>query len=234
MVAKKTDSTKKEKEAPKLAKNEVNIYSLSGKQTGTEDLQKEMFELKDNPELIAQYVRVYLYNQRQGTVSSQTRSEVTGTSQKVYRQKGTGRARHGAAKANLFRGGGVTFGPKPREFSMSLNKKQKLKALFVSLSQKAISKNIRLLDTTEIGKKPQTKTVVQFLKETELVDKKVLFVLSKMEKSPFVLSTQNIGKVDVIQASTINPYQILNHSELVFVDDALKALDSHFRKQHEN
>jgi len=117
---------------------------------------------------------------------------------------------------------------------MSLNKKQKLKALFVSLSQKAISKNIRLLDTTEIGKKPQTKTVVQFLKETELVDKKVLFVLSKMEKSPFVLSTQNIGKVDVIQASTINPYQILNHSELVFVDDALKALDTHFRKQHEN
>src|SRR3989338_3928790 len=134
MVAKKTDSTKKEKEAPKLAKNEVNIYSLSGKQTGTEELQKEMFELKDNPELIAQYVRVYLYNQRQGTVSSQTRSEVTGTSQKVYRQKGTGRARHGAAKANLFRGGGVTFGPKPREFSMSLNKKQKLKTLFITLS----------------------------------------------------------------------------------------------------
>jgi len=234
MVSTKTVSTKKEKEAPKLAKNEVNIYSLSGKQTGTEKLPKEIFEHEDNPELIAQYVRVYLHNQRQGTVSAQTRSEVTGTSQKVYRQKGTGRARHGAAKANLFRGGGVTFGPKPREFSMSLNKKQKLKALFVSLSQKAISKNIRLLDTSEIGKKPQTKTVFQFLKETELVDKKVLFVLSKMEKSPFVLSTQNIGKVDVIQASTINPYEILNHSELIFVDDALKALDTHFRKQHEN
>jgi len=234
MVAKKTDSTKKEKEAPKLAKNEVNIYSLSGKQTGTEDLQKEMFELKDNPELIAQYVRVYLYNQRQGTVSSQTRSEVTGTSQKVYRQKGTGRARHGAAKANLFRGGGVTFGPKPREFSMSLNKKQKLKALFITLSQKAKSKNICVLDTTGIEKKPHTKTIVQFLKAAELVDKKVLFVLSKMEKNSFILSTQNIGKVDVVQASTINPYQILNHSELIFVDDALKTLDAHFRKQHEN
>jgi len=234
MVATKKDITKKEKEAPKLSKNEVSVYSMSGKQTGTEKLQKEIFEHEDNPELIAQYVRVYLHNQRQGTVSAQTRSEVTGTTQKVYRQKGTGRARHGAAKANLFRGGGVTFGPKPREFSMSLNKKQKLKALFVSLSQKAKSKNIRVLDTAEVGKEPKTKMIAEFLKTTELDDKKVLFVLSKVEKSPFVLSTQNIGKVDIIQASTINPYQVLNHSELIFVDDSLKTLDAHFRKQHEN
>jgi len=220
MVATKTDTTKKTKAASKPAKNEVGIYSLSGKQTGTEKLQKEMFEHADNPALIAQYVRVYLHNQRQGTASAQTRSEVTGTTQKVYRQKGTGRARHGAAKANLFRGGGVTFGPKPRTFSLSLNKKQKKQALFIALSQKAHSKNIRVLDTTEIGKEPKTKKIVAFLKATDLNDKKVLFVLSKVEKNPFVLSTQNIQKVDVIQASTINPYEVLNHSELIFVDDA--------------
>lgn len=232
MEAKKIHTAIKNKTT--ATKNEVDVYSLSGKHIRTEKLLKDIFQKKNNPELIAQYIRIYLHNQRQGTVSAKTRAEVTGTTKKIYRQKGTGRARHGAAKANLFRGGGVTFGPKPRKFSLLLNKKQKKLALFITLSQKAKTKNIRILESNEIGKTPKTKTIVDFLKVTKLNKKKILFVFSQIEKNSFVLSSQNIESVDIMQASTLNPYQILNHDEIIFVDNALKTFNDHFTLKHEN
>lgn len=234
-ATKKTTATKtKAKIKAVISQDEVNIYALSGKAIGTEKLDKEIFQHKDNSELISQYVRMYLHNQHQGTASTKTRAEVIGSSKKIYRQKGTGRARHSAAKANLFRGGGVTFGPKPRVFSLSINKKQKKQALFITLSQKAKTKNIRILDASDIGASPKTKTVVSFLKEVDLTGKKILFVLSKLEKNPFILSAQNIKSIDIIQASIMNPYEVLNHKEVIFVDDALKTFVSHFAPQHEN
>ena len=229
---KKIKKTKAAKE--KSAYDEVSVYDLHGKPIKTEKLQKEVFQHKDNPALIAQYVRVYLNNQRQGTSSTKTRSEVSGTTKKMYKQKGTGRARHGAAKANLFRGGGVTFGPKPKEYSLNLNKKQKKQALFISLTQKARAKSIRVLDSSDMGKEPKTSIIAQFLTATKLSGKKVLFILSKLEKTSFVLSVRNIKSSDLIQSSTINPYEILNHDEIIFVDDSLQSFYSHFTKKNEN
>jgi len=234
VTTKKITTTTKVKVKEVISQDEVNIYALSGKAIGTEKLDKEIFQHKDNPELISQYVRMYLHNQHQGTASTKTRAEVIGSSKKIYRQKGTGRARHSAAKANLFRGGGVTFGPKPRVFSLSINKKQKKQALFITLSQKAKTKNIRILDASDIGTSPKTKTIESFFKEVELTGKKTLFVLSKLEKNPFILSVQNIKSLDMIQASILNPYEVLNHKEVIFVDDALKTFVSHFAPQHEN
>lgn len=234
MVAKKTTTTKKAAKETKAVKPAsklmMTVYDLAGKEVRSEVLDAHIFGHKDNTALLAQYMRVYLQNQRQGTVSAKTRGEVIGTTQKVYRQKGTGRARHGAAKANLFRGGGVTFGPRPRTFSLSLNKKQKKSALFISLSQKARMGAIKGLDAKDMGTKPSTKTVATFLNNTNLTDKKVLFILPKIEKTPFIQSVSNIKKATVIQGSTINPYVIANNDSIVFVESALKKVTDHFSK----
>lgn len=225
--------TKAKKETTKTVKLEAPIFGLDGKSTGAESLSKEIFGHEMNTKLIAHYVRVYQANQRQGNASAQTRADVTGSMQKIYRQKGTGRARHSTAKANLFRGGGVTFGPLVRDFSLSMNKKQKKQALFVSLSQKAQDGSIKVLDAKTMTKEPKTKTVFDALKAMKS-EGKVLVVMPKMEKNALMLSTRNIKNVDIAQAETINAYEVFNHNEVIFVDDAVKVLTNHFLKNENN
>src|SRR3989338_4919632 len=114
----------------------IPVYDLNGKEKGTVELAKEIFAVEASPKLLAQYVRVYLANRRQGTASTKTRGEITGSTRKIYKQKGTGRDRHGDIKAPIFVGGGTVGGPKPRDYSLKFNKKQTKKALFYSLSLK--------------------------------------------------------------------------------------------------
>src|SRR3989344_6029979 len=118
------------------------VYDLKGAKSGTLALPKEVFGTKVNNSLMAQAVRVYLANQRQGNATTKTRGEVQGSSKKIYRQKGTGRARHGSLRAPIFVKGGIVFGPKPRDFSLDLPKKMKRKALFSSLSAKAADSEV--------------------------------------------------------------------------------------------
>lgn len=225
--------TTKQSAPKKKSRLEAKTYSIVGEEVGMTVLPEEIFACVPNMALIAQYVRVYLTNQRQGTVSALTRSEVTGSTKKIWRQKGTGRARHGAAKANLFVGGGVTFGPKPKEYLKSLNKKQKKQALFSALSQKAAEGAIRILTTKGLGKDPQTKMVAAALAKIGASDT-VLFISTTVSKNPFVLSARNIQGIDIMQASTLNAYAVLNHNLLIFVDDALQSLVTHFTTTHEN
>lgn len=233
MATTKAKTTKAKKET--TANMEIQMYDLTGKQTETVSVSEAIFGQKENKALISQYVRVYTINQRQGTVSAKSRSEVNGTTKKVWRQKGTGRARHGSDKANLFVGGGVTFGPKPRTFSKDLNKKQKKLALFIALSMKLKNKDIVGLDGASLTMKPKTKEVATFVKKTEMDGKKILFVLPEMKKEGFVLSARNIENIDMVQATTINPYEVLNHGKVVFVGDAIKKLEDHFlTRNHEN
>lgn len=208
---------------------EAPVYTVDGTKSGVEQLSSEVFGQEVNEKLIAQYVRVYLNNQRQGNANTKTRSEVIGSTQKIWRQKGTGRARHGAPKANLFRGGGVTFGPKPRDFSMSLNKKQKKQALFGTLSQKAASEMIMILDAKDIGTTPKTQMMVKALKGMK-VEGKALIVLSRVENNVIVKSLRNIDQIEITQATTLNAYDVLNHRSIIFVDDALSVLQGHFLK----
>ena len=137
---KQKKETKSEKKLTTPKKKKVNltipVYDLDGKEKSTLEVAKEIFGIESNPKLIAQYVRVYHANQRQGTSSTKTRGEVRGSTRKIYRQKGTGKARHGDIKAPIFVGGGVVGGPQPGKHSLKLNKKQIKKSLFTALSLK--------------------------------------------------------------------------------------------------
>jgi large subunit ribosomal protein L4 len=240
MAEAKAKAVKPKKEAkqskPKVAKSDLSIavYDMSGKEKEAVAVSADLFGQEENKALVAQYVRVYTQNQRQGTANAKTRGEVVGTTKKVYKQKGTGRARHGSKKANLFTGGGVTFGPRPRDYSLSMSKKQKRIALCVSLSMKMQKKGVFGLSEEAMTIKPKTKQVVDFIAALKLQKKKVLFVLPKVEKSGFVLSTRNIQNIDIIQADTINPYEVLNHSSVIFVGKALESLEKHFGKTNES
>lgn len=211
----------------------VNVFDLTGKETGTVQLPKEIFDVEANPKLIAQYVRVYRTNQRQGTVSTKTRSMIQASTRKIYRQKGTGRARHGAKSAPIFVGGGVTFGPQPVEYRSSLNKKQRRLALFAALTM--ARKDNKLSGLSDVAmESPKTAQVAGFLKTRELSKKKTLIVVPKMEKNALVLSSRNIPTVSLTDASSLNAYAVLNANAIVFAESAVDALKNHFIKNHEN
>lgn len=208
----------------------IKIYDAQGSEKKTLEISKEIFSQKENPELLAQYVRVYLANQRQGTASTKTRGEVTGSTRKIYRQKGTGRARHGSIKAPIFVGGGIVGGPKPRDYSLKLNKKQKRKALFLALSLKQKEHAIYAAEKDLIAIEPKTKLVAHFLSKIGSEFKKVLFVLPKMEKNNFIFAARNIPGVWIIDTHSINPYLLLQAEKIIFIDNALSVLEKHFLK----
>src|SRR3989344_6756187 len=139
----------------------IPVYNLEGKEVKTLDVPKEIFSVKPNPKLLAQYVRVYLTNNRQGTASTKTRGEVRGSTRKIYRQKGTGRARHGAITAPIFVGGGVVFGPKPRDYSRKLPQKMKKAALFSALTAKRIDNAVKVIGNLDTIV-PKTKEMAKF------------------------------------------------------------------------
>ncbi len=208
----------------------VKVYDANGKEKDTISLSKELFSVEGSPKLLAQYVHVYLANQRQGTASAKTRGEVTGSTRKIYRQKGTGRARHGSIKAPIFIGGGVVGGPQPRDYSLKLNKKQKRKSLFLALTLKKKEDAILAADKDLLSIKPKTKLVAEFLSARGLQNKKVLFVLSKMEKNNFILGARNIPGIQFEEAKSINPYMLLSAEKIVFIEDSLSVLEKHFLK----
>lgn len=208
----------------------VKVYDAKGTEKKTVELSKEIFSQKENPSLLAQYVRVYLANQRQGTASAKTRGEVTGSTRKIYRQKGTGKARHGSIKAPIFIGGGVVGGPKPKDYSLKMSKKQRRIAFFVALTLKQKAHELFAADKDLMTIEPKTNLVVHFLSQTGLKNKKVLFVIPKMAKSNFIFAARNISGVSIVDAISLNPYMLLNAGNIIFVDDALSVLEKHFLK----
>ena len=209
----------------------ISVYDLTGKEVKQLTLSEEMFAADINPQVLAQYVRVYLANQRQGTASTKHRSEVVGTTKKVYRQKGTGNARHGSKKAPIFVGGGVQAGPKPRDYSLSMNKKQKRQALFAALTKKAQEGVIAGLANEAVDMKVKTKDFAAFITKAGYENTKTLVVLPELKKSGLVLSARNVPNVELVQVTNINPYMLLNTKKVVFVEDALTKLADHFLKQ---
>ncbi len=208
----------------------VKVYDAKGKEKEPMNISKELFSVEGSPKLLAQYVHVYLANQRQGTASTKTRGEVTGSTKKIYRQKGTGRARHGSIKAPIFVGGGVVGGPKPRDYSLKMNKKQKRKSLFIALTLKKNNDAIVVAEKSLLTIEPKTKLVVTFLSNAGMQNKKVLFVLPKLEKNNFILASRNIANIKFEEAKSINPYILLSAEKIVFIDDSLSVLEKHFLK----
>lgn len=234
-LKRKTKDLKKEKSLSKKTKNpkkefSLPLYDKTGEIKSEIQISKKIFSEKINPSLIAQTIRVYLANQRQGTASTKTRGEVKGSTRKIYRQKGTGRARHGSIKAPIFVGGGIVGGPKPRDYSLKLNKKQKRKAFYSALTLQYQEKNLLVFDKEFLKINLKTKEVIKILEKLNLLGKKILFIFSKLEKNNFLLSARNIEKVDFIDVYSLNTYEVLNHQKLVFFDDALEVLEKHFEK----
>lgn len=225
MTTTKKSETKTKTSAAKKGSLSLSIYSIEGKETKTVGLPKEVFATKANPSLLAQAVRVYLVNQRQGNVKVKTRGEVIGSTRKIYRQKGTGKARHGAIKAPIFVGGGIAHGPKQKEYNLKFNKKERKIALFGALSEKLKENKIFGLEEKALTMKPKTKTVVNFLKELKLIGKNNLMIMKKMETNNLVLSMRNISNITFVDVNSLNPYLILKSSSLIFVENALEVFN---------
>jgi len=204
----------------------LSIYDINGKEQKTVELPKDVFSVTVNPSLLAQAVRVYLVNQRQGNVSVKTRGEVVGSTRKIYRQKGTGKARHGAIKAPIFVGGGIAHGPKQKDYNLKFNKKEKKMALFASLSEKLKEKKIFGLEDKALTIKPKTKIFVNFLEKLKLSDKNNLIVLLKMEKNNLILAMRNIPGISFIDARSLNPYLILKSNNIIFIENSLEVFKS--------
>ena len=212
--------------ATKKSNLSLSIYNIDGKETKTVNLPKEVFAVKVNPSLMTQAVRIYLTNQRQGNVKVKTRSEVIGSTRKIYRQKGTGKARHGAIKAPIFVGGGVAHGPKQKDYHLKFNKKEKKQALFSALSTKLKEKKIFGLEEKALTMKPKTKAVVNFLKNLKLIGKNNLVIMKKMEKNNLILAMRNISNLSFVDVNSLNPYLILKSSSLIFVENALEVFEN--------
>lgn len=223
-------AVKKTVAAEKKSPLEISLYGIDGKESKTLNLPKEIFAVEASPKLLAQYVRVYLANQRQGNASAKSRGEVNGSTKKIYRQKGTGRARHGSKKAPIFIGGGIVGGPQTKDHSLKMNKKQKQKALLYSLSMKAKEGAIVGIENEFMKMKPKTKTVAEFMKNIGTHEVKTLIVVPKMETNGLMLSIRNLEKVCAVSALSINAYEILNHQKIIFVEDSVELLKNHFTK----
>ncbi len=200
----------------------VAVKDMAGKKVADIELSAAVFGVEPNEAVMHMAVVNFLANQRQGTQSTLTRSEVSGGGKKPWRQKGTGHARQGSTRAPQWRHGGIALGPKPRDYYYTINKKERQLALKSALSDKVLTESLIVLDALTVeGYK--TKTVVDCLKALE-TGKKTLIVLASNEAN-VIKSAANIPGVKTAQVNTINTYDILNADTLVIVKDAVKTIE---------
>ncbi len=233
MPIKKSTIKKANVQSAKTSALSVDVFDVNGKVVESIELPKEIFGANSNPELISQAIRVYLANQRRGTVSTKTRGEVQGSTRKIYRQKGTGRARHGSIRAPIFVHGGIVFGPKPRDFSLAMPQQMRRKALFASLSGKKKDGEIKIVKGLEKIEQ-KTKSMVAVIKKLglDLENKKILLVIpSASGFSNVTKAARNIKDLDYRQASQLNTYDVLNAKMLLLTRDSIEVLQQTFVKK---
>ena len=199
----------------------VKVYNMSGAEVGTIDLSDDIFGIEASEHAMHMAVVQYLANQRQGTQSAKTRSEVRGGGRKPWRQKGTGRARQGSIRAPQWTGGGVVFAPKPRDYSFKLNKKFKRLALKSALSTKCQEEKIIVVDELNLSE-VKTKEMVKVL--ANIKAEKALIVMDGSNKN-VMLSARNIPNVKTAGVNTTNVYDLLKHDTLVLTKDAVAKIE---------
>lgn len=199
----------------------IDVLNIRGEVVGDMELSDEIFGVEVNSYAVHQVVRNYLNNQRQGTQSALTRSEVSGGGRKPWRQKGTGRARQGSTRAPQWYKGGVVFAPKPRDYGFSVNKKIRRLAMKSALSDKLNEKSIIVLDELSFGA-PKTKDMIAVLDALK-VSTKALIVTEGVEKN-VVLSANNIPGVDTTTSTALNVYDILNHDKFIITKAAAQKV----------
>ncbi len=207
----------------------MDVYNIQGEKVGEIDLDPQVFDGKVNKELLYQVINAYLTNQRKGTASTKTRGEVSGSGRKPWPQKHTGRARAGSIRSPIWRGGGVVFGPKPRDYYIKLPARMKKLALKSGLNAKYINQDLLLLDSLEIDV-PKTKKFQEILENLNLLNTKTLFVTTEPSKTTR-LSCRNIPYVFLKRASEITAYDVLNCKKLVITQDGLKQIQERIKKK---
>ncbi len=207
----------------------VAVLDINGKDTGRKaDLSKQVFAIEPNNHAVYLDVKQYLANQRQGTHKSKERGEISGSTRKIKKQKGTGTARAGSIKSGVFKGGGRMFGPRPRNYSFKLNKNVKRLARKSALSIKAGEKSITVLEDFNFDA-PKTKSFTAILKALDLENKKTLFVLGGANNNVY-LSSRNLKRSEVITSSELSTYKILNANQVVLLEGAIAGIETTLSK----
>ena len=203
---------------------ELSVYNIQGQDTGKKvALNDAVFGIEPNAHAIYLDVKQFLANQRQGTHKSKERSEVSGSTRKLHKQKGTGGARIGDINSPVLVGGGRVFGPKPRDYRFKLNKKVKALARKSALTYKAQENAIVVVEDFSF-EAPKTKEFVALTKKLQVADKKIVLVLSDQNKNVY-LSARNLTNARVITLSDLNTYRVLDNKALVLTESALEAIN---------
>ncbi|MCR5644638.1 MAG: 50S ribosomal protein L4 [Prevotella sp.] len=208
---------------------EVSVLNINGQETGRKvTLNEEIFGIEPNDHVLYLDVKQYLGNQRQGNAKSKERSELSGSTRKLGRQKGGGGARHGDINSPLMRGGARVFGPKPRDYRTKLNKKVKALARKSALSYKAQENAIVVVEDFSF-EAPKTKDFLNVAKNLKVDGKKLLLLLPETNKNVY-LSARNLQRAEVLEANKVNAYKILNADVLVITENSLKTIDEILNK----
>ena len=200
----------------------VNVYDMAGQVVGEITLSEELFGAEVNESVLHSVVRAYLMNQRQGTQSTKTRSEVSGGGKKPWKQKGSGRARQGSTRSPQWTHGGIALGPKPRSYKVSINKKVRRVALKSALSAKAQENEIIVVDEIR-ATEYKTRPMAEMLKALN-ADRKPLIVLPEVDAMT-IKSFANIPGATTCQANNLNVYEILNHTQLILSKPAVAVIE---------
>ncbi len=204
---------------------ELKVLNIEGKETSKKvKLDEKIFGIEPNDHAIYLDVKQYLANKRQGTHKAKERSEITGSTKKIKRQKGTGTARFGDIKNPLFRGGGRVFGPRPKDYGFKLNKKVKQLARLSALSYKARNNQIIVVEDFPF-ENPKTKEFTSIQKNLNVNDKKSIFILKERNNNLY-LSSRNLQNSKVLTLSELNTYEIMNATALLFVESSLDVLQT--------
>ena len=207
----------------------VAVLDIKGNDTGRKvDLSKDVFAIEPNEHAVYLDVKQYLANQRQGTHKAKERAEITGSTRKIKKQKGTGTARAGSIKSGVFRGGGRMFGPRPRNYGFKLNKNVKRLARKSALTMKANEKAITVLEDFNLDA-PKTKDFTAILKALDLDNKKSLFVLGGSNNNVY-LSSRNLKGSEVVTNSELSTYKIMNAQQIVLLESAVEGIESNLSK----
>lgn len=203
---------------------EVSVLNINGQETGRKvTLNDSIFGIEPNDHVLYLDVKQYLANQRQGTAKTKERSELSGSTRKLGRQKGGGGARRGDINSPVLVGGARVFGPKPRDYGFKLNKKVKQLARKSALSYKAQENSILVVEDFNLDA-PKTKDFVNIAKNLKVDGRKTLLVLPEVNKNVY-LSARNLQQAEVMTASTLNTYKVLNADVLIVTENSLKAID---------
>jgi len=200
----------------------IDVYNMEGKKVSNVELNDNVFGIEPNEAIVHSVLVNYLANQRQGTQSTKTRSEVSGGGRKPWRQKGTGRARQGSIRAPQWVKGGIALGPKPRSYKYTVNKKERRLAIRSVLSSKVLENNLVVLDKAEM-KEIKTQAMVKTLENLKITGKTLILLPEKNENVQ--KSARNIKNVKTTLVNTINVYDLLKYNKLVVTLDAVKKLE---------